>query len=555
MFRFPRSPRRQKRWLAEVKRDNWEPTAYSRVCSAHLEDSNFEQRRQDGLRKLRPDAVPTVFPSRTTSTCWKPTEMPGCLVQSPGPAATPQPRLPLGDISNDSAHVKVLIAEERSCNPDSSLKAGALRVNEGSTKICGAGNTCSYGILLLSSVSWATFSQLLDSMSQGASLTSLCYDSDDGFHLADLIGPSLGKSIEEIRDDEEHLEDLLLEEVSPVECDILAYVAGFLLRAIIKATVDSRIGQPAAKKTFAARWSFRTTEGAGIPRGREGSCLKTPAADSSGARSSKDEARHGCKRRTCGQLFGEGSHGEKAATVEESLGAVNEATVLEHRRRTLLPRDNSAAVRVGDPAFRRHAEICPIHREPGHLRDEARRRLQAKEPEVQPATSVAAHDAVREEPDKGGELNVCFEAVFEQAHKRGVEVGIAKSGQVEADPASDDREESSVAKVGVAGDPAQVCSLLEKERPIPFGANAFAKERVHDKSSEEAHHAFDVVGKAVAWMLTLAAPFSWSGKAIGGCPSREEDGDQRRVTVRSKGQAPTRQKGLQPNGVRLGQCG
>ncbi|KAH6932627.1 hypothetical protein HPB50_008196 [Hyalomma asiaticum] len=66
--------------------------------------------------------------------------------------------------------------------------------------------------------------------------TPSSYDSDDGFHLADLIGPSLGKSIEEIRDDEEHLKDLLLEEVSPVECDILAYVAGFLLRTIIKAT-------------------------------------------------------------------------------------------------------------------------------------------------------------------------------------------------------------------------------------------------------------------------------------------------------------------------------
>ncbi|KAH6920857.1 hypothetical protein HPB50_028153 [Hyalomma asiaticum] len=65
---------------------------------------------------------------------------------------------------------------------------------------------------------------------------SSSYDSDAGFHLADVIGPSLGKSIEEIRDDEEHFEDFLLEEVSPVECDIFACVAGFLLRTIIKAT-------------------------------------------------------------------------------------------------------------------------------------------------------------------------------------------------------------------------------------------------------------------------------------------------------------------------------
>ncbi|KAH6924295.1 hypothetical protein HPB50_014707 [Hyalomma asiaticum] len=37
--------------------------------------------------------------------------------------------------------------------------------------------------------------------------------------------------------------------------------------------------------------SFRTSEGAGKPRGREGSCLKTPAAEYSGARSRKNEAR------------------------------------------------------------------------------------------------------------------------------------------------------------------------------------------------------------------------------------------------------------------------
>ncbi|KAM7293615.1 uncharacterized protein ISCGN_023223 [Ixodes scapularis] len=64
MFRFPSSPTRKKRWLAQVKRDRWEPTAAARVCAAHFEDSSFEQNRQDGLKKLRPDAVPTLFPYR-----------------------------------------------------------------------------------------------------------------------------------------------------------------------------------------------------------------------------------------------------------------------------------------------------------------------------------------------------------------------------------------------------------------------------------------------------------------------------------------------------------
>ncbi|XP_049519557.1 peroxynitrite isomerase THAP4-like [Dermacentor silvarum] len=64
MFRFPTSPSRRKRWLAQVKRDCWAPTTTSRVCYAHFEDSSFEQKRQDGLKKLRPDAVPTVFAFR-----------------------------------------------------------------------------------------------------------------------------------------------------------------------------------------------------------------------------------------------------------------------------------------------------------------------------------------------------------------------------------------------------------------------------------------------------------------------------------------------------------
>ncbi|XP_049272062.1 uncharacterized protein LOC125758668 [Rhipicephalus sanguineus] len=64
MFRFPTCPNRRKRWIAQVKRDCWEPTASSRVCEAHFEDTSFEQRRQDGLKKLRPDAIPTLFSFR-----------------------------------------------------------------------------------------------------------------------------------------------------------------------------------------------------------------------------------------------------------------------------------------------------------------------------------------------------------------------------------------------------------------------------------------------------------------------------------------------------------
>uniref|UniRef100_A0A1E1X2M4 Putative tick transposon n=1 Tax=Amblyomma aureolatum TaxID=187763 RepID=A0A1E1X2M4_9ACAR len=65
---------------------------------------------------------------------------------------------------------------------------------------------------------------------------STSYDTDDSLHLADLLGPTLRKQLVEFEDDEEQLGDLIIEEVSSTECDILAYFGGFLLKAVLKAT-------------------------------------------------------------------------------------------------------------------------------------------------------------------------------------------------------------------------------------------------------------------------------------------------------------------------------
>ncbi|XP_049512243.1 THAP domain-containing protein 5-like [Dermacentor silvarum] len=122
MFRFPTSPSRRKRWLAQVKRDCWEPTTASRVCYAHFEDSSFEQKRQDGLKKLRPDAVPTVFAFRAAPKHRKPPKKRSCPVQpscDATPATSPEPHQPLDSDStkmDDSAPVPTLVVEEESCH-------------------------------------------------------------------------------------------------------------------------------------------------------------------------------------------------------------------------------------------------------------------------------------------------------------------------------------------------------------------------------------------------------------------------------------------------------
>ncbi|KAG0411531.1 hypothetical protein HPB47_011344 [Ixodes persulcatus] len=65
---------------------------------------------------------------------------------------------------------------------------------------------------------------------------STSYDIDNSLHLVDLLDPDFKTKPLDFRGDEEHLEDLFLEDISSVECDILAFFGGFLLKAVLKAT-------------------------------------------------------------------------------------------------------------------------------------------------------------------------------------------------------------------------------------------------------------------------------------------------------------------------------
>lgn len=62
LYRFPTNEQRRKIWTDNVGRNNWVPRITSYLCEVHFEESQFENRRLDGKRKLKPNAVPTVFP-------------------------------------------------------------------------------------------------------------------------------------------------------------------------------------------------------------------------------------------------------------------------------------------------------------------------------------------------------------------------------------------------------------------------------------------------------------------------------------------------------------
>ena len=69
LFRWPSAPERARLWLERCGRANsgWQPKPSSRLCEKHFDSSQFEEHRQDGWRKLKPNAVPTLFSNEAHS--------------------------------------------------------------------------------------------------------------------------------------------------------------------------------------------------------------------------------------------------------------------------------------------------------------------------------------------------------------------------------------------------------------------------------------------------------------------------------------------------------
>ncbi|CAK6974272.1 hypothetical protein AALO_G00259650, partial [Scomber scombrus] len=61
MHRFPRDPKRRETWEVKVRRKDWKAKDNSFLCADHFDDTQYECNRLDGLRRLKPNAVPTQF--------------------------------------------------------------------------------------------------------------------------------------------------------------------------------------------------------------------------------------------------------------------------------------------------------------------------------------------------------------------------------------------------------------------------------------------------------------------------------------------------------------
>ncbi|RLU18372.1 hypothetical protein DMN91_008729 [Ooceraea biroi] len=61
---LPRDPVRRAIWIRRIERKDWTPSNNSRLCENHFTPDQYEQNRIDGRRKLKPNAVPSIFRHR-----------------------------------------------------------------------------------------------------------------------------------------------------------------------------------------------------------------------------------------------------------------------------------------------------------------------------------------------------------------------------------------------------------------------------------------------------------------------------------------------------------
>ena len=79
LHKFPTEPELLGKWIKAIHRDtdNWKPSSNSRMCSLHFHDHDFIKTSQDSdflkrnklqskqltKKRLKPDAVPSIFPN------------------------------------------------------------------------------------------------------------------------------------------------------------------------------------------------------------------------------------------------------------------------------------------------------------------------------------------------------------------------------------------------------------------------------------------------------------------------------------------------------------
>ncbi|XP_054668431.1 THAP domain-containing protein 8 isoform X2 [Grus americana] len=130
-YKFPlHDATRLRQWLTQMRQENWVPTRHQHLCSDHFEPSCFQYRW--GVRYLRPDAVPTIFPLKQESPNTSPgtTQPKQPLLTSDAEPVTPE-RSPIPKTTAPEA-VTVALEPDSATAPPSLDPLGVVEPADGS---------------------------------------------------------------------------------------------------------------------------------------------------------------------------------------------------------------------------------------------------------------------------------------------------------------------------------------------------------------------------------------------------------------------------------------
>lgn len=65
--RFPSNPNLKKQWVLAIRRKNFKPSSWTKICSAHFLPEDFLVRPGTYVRRLKETAVPSVFAFSSSS--------------------------------------------------------------------------------------------------------------------------------------------------------------------------------------------------------------------------------------------------------------------------------------------------------------------------------------------------------------------------------------------------------------------------------------------------------------------------------------------------------